>query len=208
MKRSQSLSLLLLATVGASAFALAKRDPSQKEEDALVYRSEQQCAAAKVRTPEECRAAYQEARAAALAKAPRYVNRSDCERHHGRDHCEHSTGFSSGYTSSHYIPRLSAFMMGRTAAQNMPVQPLYRHQEEPGQESHSGGHGSYCSSGGGRVYTSTTTATTARVASATARESVSTARIIPAGGSGVSVARSGFGSTGHSMSKSFSSSGS
>lgn len=208
MKRSQSLSLLLLATVGASAFALAKRDPSQKEEDALVYRSEQQCVAAKVRTAEECRSAYQSALAAARTKAPRYVNRSDCEKHHGRDHCELSSGFSSGYASSHYVPRLSAFMMGRNAAQNMPVQPLYRHEEEQGQQSHSGGHGSYCSSGGGRVYTSTAAATTARVASATARESVATARIIPAGGSGVQVSRSGFGSTGHSMMRSFSSSGS
>jgi glutathionylspermidine synthase len=37
MKRSQSLSLLMLASIGASAFALAKRDPSQREESALVY---------------------------------------------------------------------------------------------------------------------------------------------------------------------------
>jgi uncharacterized protein YgiB involved in biofilm formation len=197
----------MLASLGASAFALAKRDPSQKEESTLVYRSEGQCIDDKVRTPEECRAAYREASAAGLTKAPRYVERRDCERHHGSDQCEPHAFPGSGYTSSYFVPRLSAFMMGRSAAQNLPVQPLYRHREE-GAAPSSGGSASYCSSGGGRIWTSTSGATSAKVSTAVARETTSSPRIVPAGGSGVSIARSGFGSTGHALSGGHASGGS
>ncbi|MEG9525030.1 MAG: DUF1190 domain-containing protein, partial [Hyphomicrobiales bacterium] len=44
-KRSATISLVLLAGAGAAALLLARRDPSQREEDALVYGNDGACIA-------------------------------------------------------------------------------------------------------------------------------------------------------------------
>ncbi|HEY8565267.1 MAG TPA: DUF1190 domain-containing protein [Beijerinckiaceae bacterium] len=184
MKRSQAISLVLIAGAGAVAYGLARSDPSQNEEDALIYRSEQECIEARLRSAAECSEAYAQSRAAALQTAPRYETVSDCERHHGKLGCERaSSGVGAGAA---FVPLMAAYMIGRTASQNLPIQPLFRHREDEKQQEQasSGGHGgSYCSSSGGRVYAARSGGVS-RVSSAVARTTTSRPEVVARGGFG------------------------
>ncbi|HEX2727330.1 MAG TPA: DUF1190 domain-containing protein [Beijerinckiaceae bacterium] len=196
--------MLLVAGAGVAAVGLARHDPSQREEDTLIYRSTQHCIDARQRSPGDCRAAYDMARSEHGKAAPRYEAKEDCERHHGRGGCQDAA--LPGQTTLAFVPALAGYMMGRTAAQNLPVQPLYRHVEKGRDEERHAGGGSggvggvgYCTGSGARVAASGG-GTSARVASAVARESHASPRSIPRGGSGIVVARGGFGTTGHGIS--------
>ncbi|ACL60408.1 DUF1190 domain-containing protein [Methylobacterium nodulans] len=188
-KRSQAVSLALLLGAGATAYGLARRDPSQQEEDALVYRDLAACLAQGARRREDCEAADREARALYPQVAPRYATQAACEAHHGCGGCRAGDAVTPAAAGA-FIPALSGFMLGRTPEQNLPVQPLYRH-ETRGCGSGGGGHGSsYCTSAGGRVWTAGSGSSTARVSSAVARTAASTPRVVASGG---------FGGTGHAM---------
>lgn len=154
MKRSQAISLVLLAGAGATAFAVAKLDPSQNEEDALIYRAQDECLSAALRPGDECRDEYAAAERAYRASAPRYEDEATCARHHGRADCRPAADL--GGPAGSFVPYMTAYMIGRRASQGMPPQPLYRHQpeeEEPAQGGSSGhGGGGYCTGAGGRVY--------------------------------------------------------
>ena len=120
MKRSQVVSLVLLAGVGVAAVKLAERDPSQQEEDALVFTSAQACLESGLSTAIDCRAAAATAEDEAAKKAPRYLNQAQCERQHGAE-CRALT--EPGVTV--FVPPVAGFIMPRSVNQNFPVQPLY-----------------------------------------------------------------------------------
>lgn len=188
-KRSQTVSLVLLLGVGAAAWGLARRDPSQREEDALVYRDLAACLGQGLRSREDCESADREARSLYPQAAPRYATNGDCEAHHGCGGCT-AGGFVSPVAAGYFIPMLSGFMIGRTPEQKLPVQPLYRHETRPCGAG--GGHaGSYCTSAGGRVWTASSGSSSARVSSAVAHTSTSSPRVVASGG---------FGGTGHAIS--------
>lgn len=191
-KRSQTVSLVLLVGAGAAAWALGRADPSQREEDALVYPTEEGCAAATLRSAEECGSAFREARALYPRIAPRYATNAECETHHGPGGCLAGGGVASE-AAGWFIPVMSGVMLGRTAAQGLPVQPLFPHRPEERREA-SGGHGGgYCTSSGGRVWASSGgSGSTARVSSAVARSRDTSARVV----------RGGLGSTGRSFASS------
>ncbi|WP_407522477.1 DUF1190 domain-containing protein [Methylobacterium oryzisoli] len=190
-KRSQTVSLVLLLGVGAAAWGLARRDPSQREEDALVYRDLAACLGQSLRSREDCEAADSEARSLYPQAAPRYASNAACEEHHGCGGCV-AGGSVSSAAAGYFIPTLSGFMIGRTPEQRMPVQPLYRHETRPCGTG--GGHaGSYCTSSGGRVWTASSGSSSARVSSAVAHTSTSSARVVSSGG---------FGGSGHAVSAS------
>src|SRR5215213_5683837 len=107
MKRSQKLSLVLMAGAGVAAYAIARHDPSQQEEDALIYRSEQECVVANLRTPVECHEGYEAARATYGASAPRYQALEDCQKHHGRDNCVGGATAAPG-AAAYFIPVMAA----------------------------------------------------------------------------------------------------
>jgi uncharacterized protein YgiB involved in biofilm formation len=210
MKRSQAISLVLIAGAGAVAYGLARSDPSQNEEDALIYRTEQECIDARLRSAAECREAYAQSRAAALQTAPRYETVNDCERHHGTLGCERATlGVGAGAA---FVPLMAAYMIGRTSSQNLPMQPLFRHREDERQEQGSSGShgGSYCSSSGGRVYAARSGGVS-RVSSAVARTTTTRPEVVARGGfgsaakavaSGSSSSSSGHASSSHGVSSS------
>jgi uncharacterized protein YgiB involved in biofilm formation len=190
-KRSQTVSLVLLVGAAGAAFALGHADPSQREEDALVYPSEQACVSGAVRSAEDCREAFRTARDLYPRIAPRYATNAECEQHHGRDHCTIGGGVSPE-AAGFFIPVLAGAMLGRTVAQNLPVQPLFDHRPDEREERQgSGGHGGgYCTSSGGRVWAASGgNAASARVASSVARTRDTSARVV----------RGGLGSTGRSF---------
>jgi uncharacterized protein YgiB involved in biofilm formation len=191
-KRSATISLVLLAGAGAAALLLARRDPSQREEDALVYGNDGACIAGGVRPADECVTEYRAALDSYAASAPRYPTDADCERHHGPGGCTPRTGDTAGDAAS-FVPLMAGYMIGRTAAQGLPAQPLYRHapeEERPASGGAGGFASGYCTGAGGRVLTSGG-GSVARVSSAVARTTTSTPR---------TVARGGFGGTGRAVS--------
>ncbi|MGU3538991.1 DUF1190 domain-containing protein [Methylobacterium sp. A54F] len=192
-KRSATISLVLIAGAGAAALLLARRDPSQREEDALVYDTDGACIAGGVRPADECVSEYRTALDSYAASAPRYPTNADCERHHGPGGCTVGTGDPPGGPAS-FVPLMSGYMIGRTAAQGLPPQPLYRHAPEEERQSVAGSSAGfasgYCTGAGGRVFT-TGGGSVARVSSAVARTTTSTPR---------TVARGGFGGTGRAVS--------
>ncbi len=189
-KRSATVSLVLLVGAGATAFGLARRDPSQREEDALVYGNDGACIAQEVRPAEECRAEYLAALDAYAASAPRYATSEDCEHHHGPGGCSATNGGPTGF-----VPRMAGYMIGRTAAQGLPAQPLYWHAPEEARETEAGSPGGfasgYCTGAGGRVYASGGGGSITHVSSTVARTTTSTPR---------TVLRGGFGGTGRAVS--------
>lgn len=155
MKRSQTVSLVLLAGAGAAAFGLASVDHSQDEEDVRVYADPSACIAAHVRTEADCRSEHDIARALYPTAAPRYASTSDCEAHHGPGHCV--TGESVAEAArGKFIPVMAGYVIGATAEQKLPPQPVFDHapKGETQQASHSTGfHGGYCTGSGARIWT-------------------------------------------------------
>lgn len=168
-KRSQTVSLILLAGAGATAFGLGSLDPTQREEDVLVYADPEACISAHIRAEGDCLSEYYTARAAYPKAAPRYSSLADCEGHHGAGHCvpgEQVTADAQG----RYMPRMAAYLVGRSLAQALDPQPVFEHAPQSVSSAYSGGHGGYCTGWGGRVTTSSGgRASTARVASAAVR---------------------------------------
>ena len=188
-KRSITVSLVLIAGAGAAAFLLARRDPSQREEDALVYDTEGACIAGGVRPADACVAAYRAALDSYASSAPRYPTQADCEHHHGPGGCIARTDDGPGDALG-FVPLMAGYMIGRDAAQGLPAQPLYRHAPDEERPASQGGSGGYCTGAGGRVFT-TGGGSVARVSSAVARTTTSAPRTI---------ARGGFGGTGRAVS--------
>jgi len=187
-KRSQTVSLVLLAGAGAAALGLGRIDLSQREEDVLIYADAEACAAAGVRSEEDCRRDHARAVATYQGAAPRYASESDCERHHGAGHCL-SGGRVPTLLAGQAQPRMAAFLIGRRPEQGIEPQPLFEH--EPKAERH--GSAGYCTGSGARIVTSSGgRASTARVASSAVHKA----------------SFGGFGATGRSFSSGSSSHGS
>jgi uncharacterized protein YgiB involved in biofilm formation len=168
-KRSQAVSLVLLCGAGVTAVALARIDPSQREEDVLVYATPEACAAGRIRTEADCRRDYAIARQAYPDTAPRYPSLDACERHHGAGHClpGERAGLREGGLS---IPMMAGYVIGRRPEQDLPPQPVFDHA--PADESaHGAGHaGGYCTGSGARIVTASGgRSASARVASASLR---------------------------------------
>ncbi|SDA24567.1 Uncharacterized conserved protein YgiB, involved in bioifilm formation, UPF0441/DUF1190 family [Methylobacterium sp. UNC378MF] len=183
-KRSAAVSLVLVAGAGAAALTLGGLDSSQREEEALVYGSLGACIAQQLRSAEACIAAYKTAQETYAATAPRYETEADCQRHHGSSGCtpgEQVTAAANG----RYLPVMAAFMMGRTDAQDLPIQPLYAHApEEERDAAGTAGHGGgYCTGAGGRVAYAGG-ASRVHVPASVARTTSTTPRTISRGGFG------------------------
>ncbi|MCJ2083012.1 DUF1190 domain-containing protein [Methylobacterium sp. J-090] len=168
-KRSQTVTLVLLAGAGATALVLTQVDPSQREEDVLVYPNPEACAAGRVRTEADCRRDYATARATYPESAPRYPNLTACEAHHGANHCVTGAIVTASATGQ-FVPIMAAFLLGRRSEQDLAPQPVYDHRPDEAAQGFHGGGGGYCTGWGGRVVTSAGgTSSSARVASSAVR---------------------------------------
>ncbi len=196
MKRSQAVSLVLTAGAAAAAVTLAVRDISQREEDALIYRTEAECTRLAWRPVQGCREAFAVARAAYPATAPRYEAKADCERRHGAGACE-ATLPAAGSPRPHHVPAMAGVLLGRSADQNLPPQPVYRHVDEGFRDSASTpGCEGYATGGGATIRPASRGDARVRVAKAVSREAPAAPRIHPAGTGAEAVLRGGFGETG------------
>ena len=182
-KRSAAISLVLVTGAGAAALGLGWLDPSQKEEDALVYDSLSACIGQGLRTEEACTTDYAAAQAAYSTTAPRYPTAEACRAHHGPDGCVAGETVAPDAAGS-FVPLMAGYMIGRTLEQGLPAQPLYRHAEET-QAAGGGSRGGdgYCTGSGGRVYAAAGRPAT-RVASSVARTTASAPRMVSQGGFG------------------------
>jgi uncharacterized protein YgiB involved in biofilm formation len=171
-KRSQSVTLVLLAGAGATALGLTQIDRSQREEDVLVYPDLDACIVSSLRTEGDCRRDYALARAAYPEGAPRYDTLAQCESHHGPLHCV-AGGLVAESARGRFVPVMAAFLVGRWPEQDLAPQPVYDHRprEASGGAGHGGGYGGgYCTGWGGRVVTGGGgTASSGRVASSAVR---------------------------------------
>lgn len=149
MKRSKKAALVLM--VPATTLLLA--GCGEEREQALVYESPSECAAASFNTPEQCKADYDAAKALHPQVAPKYVSKEECETDFGAGNCEtaaqqnvaqnqpQQTASSGGF----FMPMMMGYMMGQMmnrggAAQNMPqgapgaskvpTQPLYKSRDD------------------------------------------------------------------------------
>ena len=185
-KRSAAVSLVLVAGAGAAALTLGGLDPSQREEEALVYGTLGACIAQQLRGAEACIAAYTSAQETYAATAPRYETEADCQRHHGTGGCTPGAQVTEA-ARGRYLPVMAAFMMGRTDAQDLPVQPLYPHAPEEERDeagAATAGHGGgYCTGAGGRVAYAGG-ASRVHVPASVARTTSATPRTISRGGFG------------------------
>lgn len=116
MKRSRSLVLTsLMAGAGVSISACDQSaaqwgDPGAGAQQAVAYRSLQECKAAGDATPEQCETAYTQAQAANAANAPRFNDRQTCEQRYGVDQCVPRAQTGGG---SVFVPLLAGFLVGR-----------------------------------------------------------------------------------------------
>ncbi|WP_182178188.1 DUF1190 domain-containing protein [Methylobacterium radiotolerans] len=192
-KRSAAVSLVLVAGASAAALTLGGLDPSQREEEALVYGTLGACIAQQLRGAEACIAAYTSAQETYAATAPRYETEADCQRHHGTGGCTPGAQVTEA-ARGRYLPVMAAFMMGRTDAQDLPVQPLYPHAPEEERDeagTATAGHGGgYCTGAGGRVAYAGG-ASRVHVPASVARTASTTTSTTPR-----TVSRGGFGGTG------------
>ncbi|WP_288581678.1 DUF1190 domain-containing protein [uncultured Methylobacterium sp.] len=194
MKRSATISLVLVAGAGAAAFGLARLDSSQREEDALVYGNVGACIAEGLRKPEDCTGAEAAARRAYAATAPRYETLADCERHHGRGGCVPGATVTAE-AQDRSLPAMAGFMLG-PEGQDLPAQPLYAHAPEEEREAQGGAHGGsgghglgYCTGTGARIVP-VSGSSRVHVPTTVARAPATTPRLI---------ARGGFGGTGRAV---------
>lgn len=165
------VTLVLVAGAGTTALVLGRIDPSQQEEDVLVYAGPDACVAGAIRTDADCRRDYAIARQAYLDAAPRYGTLGDCEAHHGSAHCVMG-GTVAASATGRFVPMMAGYLVGRRADQNLTPQPIYDHRPAEATNAHSGygGGGGYCTSWGGRVVTASGgISSSARVASAAVR---------------------------------------
>ena len=151
VKRSQTVSLVLLAGAGLAAVELAKLDWSQHDEEVLVYADPDACIAAQVRSEADCRSDYARAKAAYPSGAPRYSTLTACEAHHGAGHCVPGESVAES-ARGQFVPRMAAYFLGREAEQGVEPEAVYEHQPEHGGSGSSSG-GGYCRGSGGRILT-------------------------------------------------------
>lgn len=141
MKRSKKAALVLM--VPAATLFLA--GCGEEREQALVYESPSECAAASFNTPEQCKADYDAAKALHPQVAPKYVSKEECETDFGSGNCEtapHQTSSGGGV----FMPIMMGYLMGQmmnrgAAPQNfqqpaaagaakVPTQPLYKSRDD------------------------------------------------------------------------------
>ncbi len=155
VKRSTTVSLVLLAGAGVVAYGLAHLDPSQDEEDVRVYAGPSDCINARLRSASDCQSDYDIARALYPTAAPRYASTAGCENHHGSGHCVPGESVTEA-ARGQYLPVMAGYVIGVAADQNLPPQPIFDHA--PQDETHAGGDhggtgGGYCTGSGARIWT-------------------------------------------------------
>lgn len=143
MKRSKKAALVLMVP----AATLFMAGCGEQREQALVYESPDECAAASFNTPEQCKADYDAAKALHPQVAPKYITKQECETDFGAGNCETAPQQTTS-GGSVFMPMMMGYLMGQmmnrgAAPQNfqqpgatnnskVPTQPLYKSRDDRG----------------------------------------------------------------------------
>jgi uncharacterized protein YgiB involved in biofilm formation len=209
MKRSRAVSLVLLAGAGVLAWSLAKKDPSQAQEDVAAFTTEGDCVMTGKRDAAECQQGFATATERHRQSAPRFASKTDCEAEYGSNACESGARYGAG---SSFVPIMVGYMMGAAAQRGVPPQPLYGDPRQPQEEQTTssgggggGGGGSGGSSSRSRSY-KTAAGTTIRTSSGSPVARAPSSEVRSVSRAPRVVSRGGFGSSGRSISSRSSSS--
>lgn len=123
-KRSRSVNLVLVASCGAAAYGLAKLGP--KTEDVRVYRDPMECAAARLRSEDDCRNDWLTARQLYPEVAPRHASKEQCEARFDLGRCVQMSDLTPPGMAGQFIPVMSGYVIGASVAQAVPAQPVFQ----------------------------------------------------------------------------------
>lgn len=112
MKKSRSIRLVLL---GSTSLALAACDEAPPP-DGRFFRTVEECRA--VLSEAACREGIEKSEQKAVAEAPRYSRKEECEAEFGAGNCETRPAAGMG---SFFMPMMMGYMLG-----NAFSQPVYR----------------------------------------------------------------------------------
>jgi uncharacterized protein YgiB involved in biofilm formation len=176
--------------------------------DAQAFATLEECRSAAGMTPDACERAFAGAQQAAAATAPRFDNQSTCEAQYGAGQCRTSTWNGA----SVFVPALVGMLVARSLANaaQPQVQPLYpprtgpancpqgattQNRPECATQTRSGGVAA-----AGRSYSTGRGTTITRTSGADSRVRVDARPRSSASSGSSTMSRSGFGSTGSSIS--------
>ena len=143
MKRSRSLSLLLM---GSIAFGAVGCSSDTIDETYAAYNSVAECVSSNVFSEQECK----DLATAALSQAPTFTSREECEAQFGADACQNTPASSAvaqtnatssnvqPHTQSSWMPMMMGFMAGRYLGGGSAMQgsqPLFRGDPAQGGQS-------------------------------------------------------------------------
>ena len=195
MKRSEYIAIGAVGLLAVAAFwprNVTSVGGSMEEAiapDAQAFSTVEECRMTAGMTAEACERAFAAAQQAAVANAPRFDNQTSCEAQYGAGQCRSSTWNGA----SVFVPAVIGMLVARSMmnADQPRGQPLYPPR--------TGGAGAVASSG--RSYSTGGGTTVSRAPGPDARVRVDARpRTSTATTSSGTVARSGFGSTGSSVS--------
>jgi uncharacterized protein YgiB involved in biofilm formation len=123
MKRSHAI---VLGGAGMLMVAglLVDQQSSDKPTEAVVYADANECKSDGKLTPTECEEQWSKAKEQQLAAAPKFKDKTECEKSHGSGQCQQSTWNGA----SIFAPAMIGYMLGRMTGQGASqavTQPLY-----------------------------------------------------------------------------------
>jgi uncharacterized protein YgiB involved in biofilm formation len=129
MKRSHSIRLVLLGTVGLVGLAGCDDNPLAKSE---IFTDTEQCA--KSNDLDQCRQALADARKNHLQTAPAFTTKEACEEQFGAQNCQETMekpgqpaqGHASSFGGSWFMPMMMGYMMGNMMGGARTGQSVYR----------------------------------------------------------------------------------
>ncbi len=118
-----------LTLIGTAAAGLSACDSADDTLQVRGYENEDQCVESQVFTRAYCKDAYNQALARHQSSAPRFDNKTDCERDFGKDRCEDRTsGGAAAGARSVYSPYMDGYVLGGRKDTSVPSSfaPVYR----------------------------------------------------------------------------------
>ena len=224
MKRSHAIALGATGIIVAGAWlgnGSTRVGDDTPTVEAGIYADAAECISAGVLTRDVCEAEFKKATEAHVAAAPKYADKATCEAQYGASQCR-TTTFNG---ASVFVPAMIGMLVANHLSNQRQSQPLYPQAGamppcQPGMtpqtQAGCSPTRSYSTSSGSTIFRSSgISAAATRVPTSAVTAPVARSSIIPSGtprstptsspASSNSVARGGFGSTGHATSSSSSS---
>ncbi|MCC2095277.1 MAG: DUF1190 domain-containing protein [Hyphomicrobiales bacterium] len=129
-KRTMVVSLLALGAGAVTIGSYMSSSDGQKSDNKL-FTSQAQCERDSAVPKEQCGKQYVAALQAHEKNAPKFPSQASCEQEHGQGQCVHPSTSTSSVYRSYFVPVMSGYLLGRTAAGGYQSAPLYRKRTDP-----------------------------------------------------------------------------